>query len=863
MPAQLTKKRLKIVCNLLSFLIPVVILFLVFLSHNIFWRSDRTVLASDGFHQYVIFAQTLRNILHGSDSIFYTFTSGLGLNFYALISYYLGSFLSPLVYFFNLTSMPDALYLFTLIKIGLIGLSTHFSLGKLYPKVNRLLVLVLSTSYALMSFSISQIEINMWLDVFILIPLIILGLNCLMLDRRGVLYYVTLTVLFIQNYYFGFMTAIFLSLYFLVKLTQDLQWKVVKRKFFDFTIVSILATLSSSIMLLPTYLDLSTHGEKFTSFTKIVSENTWYLDIFAKNIVGSYDTTKFGSIPMIYVGLLPLILALLYFTIASIDWKIRLAHALLLVFIIASFYLQPLDLLWQGMHAPNMFLHRYAWVFSTVIILLAGETLSHIKQIKLTTAGFVLTFIGVGFVLTFLFKEKYDFLSDAQFVLTFIFLLAYAILLVSQKQGYLPSKLVLIFTLVFSLSEISLNTYYQISSLNGEWFFPTREGYEKDLVDIDKLVNYTKTQNSFFYRTERLLAQTGNDSMKYNYNGISQFSSIRNTSSSSVLDRLGFKSTGTNLNLRYQNNTILMDSLFAIKYNIADGPVNKYGFSLVETSGETQLYENQFAAQLALLTKGVYKDVDFTVNTLDNQTKLINQITGLSEHYFNRLASKLISGGNQFGNRVTVDSNDLSETSVSYQVELLHDGQIYVSVPNINFTNDKIKEVEISVNGHAARYTTDNAYSFFNLGYFTVGEKLNVVLTFPDNSQVSFDSPNFYELNAESYQKAMKEIAKRDVKVTTNKNTVLIDYQTDDDSSLFLTLPYDEGWSASGNGKALKISKAQSGFMKVDVKAGSGQVILTYLPVGLTLGMKLSIIGVVLFIGYALRISYLRKKSKL
>ena len=46
----------------------------------------------DGFHQYVIFDVTLRNILHGTDSIFYTFTSGLGLNFYALSSYYLGSF---------------------------------------------------------------------------------------------------------------------------------------------------------------------------------------------------------------------------------------------------------------------------------------------------------------------------------------------------------------------------------------------------------------------------------------------------------------------------------------------------------------------------------------------------------------------------------------------------------------------------------------------------------------------------------------------------------------------------------------------------------------------------------------------------
>ena len=87
---------------------------------------------------------------------------------------------------------------------------------------------------------------------------------------------------------------------------------------------------------------------------------------------------------------------------------------------------------------------------------------------------------------------------------------------------------------------------------------------------ISKLVSDTKQTNKNFYRMERLEAQTGNDSMKFNYNGISQFSSIRNTASSSTLDRLGFKSEGTNLNLRYQNNTLIADSLFGIKYNLSN-----------------------------------------------------------------------------------------------------------------------------------------------------------------------------------------------------------------------------------------------------------------------------------------------------
>lgn len=87
---------------------------------KIYPGSERTILTSDGFHQYVIFATELRNILHGDGSLFYTFTSGLGLNFYALTSYYLGSFLSPLYYFFAVSQMADAFYYITLLKFDLL-----------------------------------------------------------------------------------------------------------------------------------------------------------------------------------------------------------------------------------------------------------------------------------------------------------------------------------------------------------------------------------------------------------------------------------------------------------------------------------------------------------------------------------------------------------------------------------------------------------------------------------------------------------------------------------------------------------------------------------------------------------------------
>ena len=80
--------------------------------------------------------------------------------------------------------MPDAVYLTTLLKFGLIGLSTYFSLNKLFQSIPKPLKLALSISYALMSFTVSQLEIKTWLDVFILIPLIITGLHLLITEKE-------------------------------------------------------------------------------------------------------------------------------------------------------------------------------------------------------------------------------------------------------------------------------------------------------------------------------------------------------------------------------------------------------------------------------------------------------------------------------------------------------------------------------------------------------------------------------------------------------------------------------------------------------------------------------------------------------
>ncbi|RSI87333.1 YfhO family protein [Streptococcus mitis] len=833
-----------------SFIIPVIIMIGVYLSQGIYWNSDTSPLLGDGFHQYVIFDVALRNILHENGSLFYTFTSGLGLNFYALSSYYLGSFLSPLVYFFDLTNMPDAVYLTTLLKFGLIGLSTYFSLNKLFKSIPKPLKLALSTSYALMSFTVSQLEIKTWLDVFILIPLIITGLQLLITEKKFLLYFTSLSILFIQNYYFGYMTVLFLIFWYLCQISWN--FKTRKSSVLDFIVISFLAGMASLILTLPTLFDLQTHGEKLTEVTKFQTESSWYLDLFAKQFIGSFDTTKYGAIPMIFIGLLPFILTILFFTLKSIKFHVKLIYAIFFAFLIVSFYIEALDLFWQGMHTPNMFLHRYAWIFSTLLIYTAAEVLNRLKEIKIWNFLVSLFFVVAGFLATIYLKSHYSFLTDLNILLTLEFLVVYSLLLLAVIKKFISVNLFAILISLFIMVEMSLNASSQIDGIAKEWGFASRSAYNRDIPAMKSFSTYIGNQ---FSRTEKLETQTGNDSMKFNYNGISQFSSVRNRSASSTLDKLGFKSSGTNLNLRYANNSILADSLFGIQYNISDSPIDKYGFKDIYQKDNLTLYENQYFLLIAFASQSVYNDVKFNEHTLDNQASFLNQLANVNFDYFSPIPYDKTENTDDL---ISVTSSSNEDAAIQYQIEVPENSQVYLSFTNLHFSNDKQKKVDILVNGEKKTFTTDNIFSFFNLGYTKEKKTFNINVSFPGNSQVSFESPNFYRLDTQTLTEAIQKIKEQPVTVSTSKNKVFATYDVKQDTSIFFTIPYDKGWSAYQDDKKIEIKQAQTGFMKVDVPKGKGTITLSFIPNGFITGLICSFTSLLLFGIY----NHKRKSSK-
>mgnify|MGYP000588647589 FL=1 len=146
------------------------------------------------------------------------------------------------------------------------------------------------------------------------------------------------------------------------------------------------------------------------------------------------------------------------------------------------------------------------------------------------------------------------------------------------------------------------------------------------------------------------------------------------------------------------------------------------------------LYQNNNASQLAILTDGIYKNIDFTVNTLDNQTSLLNALSGLNLTYFKRAPSQLFDqDAKSLNQRVAknVSNSNKDFVTITYRVIAPPHSQLYVSVPNISWSDDNNHSLSITVDGVTRNQVTDNTFDFFDLGYFETESMVTIKLSFP------------------------------------------------------------------------------------------------------------------------------------
>ena len=185
----------------------------LFVINGIFPFGNNSFLFSDMYHQYMPFFAEFIEKVRAGEGLQYSFHVGIGSNFLALYVYYLASPLHLLAFLFPSEYLMEFMSYLVIIKIGLCGLSAYSYL-KRRSLGNDYLPILFSTFYALSGFMAAYNWNIMWLDCVILLPLIIVGLEKLVIEGKSSLYCITLGLSIFTNYYCPIMIGFFLIIYF-------------------------------------------------------------------------------------------------------------------------------------------------------------------------------------------------------------------------------------------------------------------------------------------------------------------------------------------------------------------------------------------------------------------------------------------------------------------------------------------------------------------------------------------------------------------------------------------------------------------------------------------------------------------------
>lgn len=839
---------------LLSIILPIGIMALNYYLIGIYPGSDRTILASDAFSQYANFHASFNNVLHGKQNIFYTWYGSLGLNYWAFSAYYLNGIFTPIVYFFDNQSMPDALYVITLIKFGAMGASFWVFSTQTF-KLPKWLYVSFSTAYALMAYATAYSVVIMWLDAFVYLPLIILGIHRIMDKRKPVLLFISYLLLFLSNFYLAFIIGVFSFLYFFIRLLTDRQRYI--KSILPYLVTSFLAGGASMVTILPTILDLKNNGESLSEFHYFWQPDTGFWDLVTKSMAGVYDTSKYGSAPFIYVGLLPLIFCLFYFVSKKVALRNKLLYGSLFLILIASVYVSSLNLFWHGLHAPNMFLYRFSFLFSFLILLLAGYSLERFQKEDVEKViNVVLVLLGL-FLAAYFFanKQRYDYVSASAFIMNIVLLILYLILFVLYQKDKLK-KLLPVLAAVVMVFEAGFNAQAMITGIKDDWGYPSHYVYDQNYEELMELVGQTKGDNQGFYRLENLDAVSRNDSFNYGYGGVTMFSSIRNRHSSAYLNNLGYRSSGSNLNIIYANNTIIMDSLLGIKYNLSKQPVMKYGYKKIATKGDYSLYENSYALPLGILTdEEIYQK-----DAVNNQTELMSHLSGIEENLFSfgtvkeaKLENLVLESS---GESLVYGKQDITKDGkITWTVDVPANTQAYLSLVASDQSNMAKTDVVVTVDEVSRRSSILESGQYYNLGYYENDKTIEVTARFISaNAKIMLYQPDTALLNIPRFEESVEQVKKKGVAFETNGRKAKAEVTLNEDQVILTTIPYDKGWTAYIDGKKTEIPTFKEAFLTLPVSKGNHTIEFVFLPQGFILGVSLFILCIGLFLIFLWRL---------
>ncbi len=427
--------------RLLAFILPVLAFYIGFIPHGLWPFGNRHLLAYDLYHQYAPFLLELKRKLLTGDTLFFSWSGGLGVNFYSLFTYYIASPLNLLIVLFPDQNITEAVMALTILKIGFSGLFFREFLCGAYRKRDPL-ASVFGAFYALSAWVYAYSWNIMWLDTLVWFPLTALGLVELVRDGKARRFVFSLTLMLMTNYYTAFFGCVFLFFFYFVLRVQFKKPLLKGDKessrnepliaFGKFAGFAVLSALLAGVVLWPTAKALSITSAANDAFPKGFTFTQAFLDTLGR-MTPLRAPNIMSGLPNIYAGMSVLLLLPAFFADKKRPKTVRLAYGALLAFLFFSFQSRTLSFLWHGAHYPNSLDFRYAFVFVFLVLAMAYQAAGDELALKMKT------FVGTAaliFVLL-LVEQKFqlnDTLSHWRIVTVIVFSVGYLMVFSEMRK---------------------------------------------------------------------------------------------------------------------------------------------------------------------------------------------------------------------------------------------------------------------------------------------------------------------------------------------------------------------------------------------------------------------------------------------